>query len=159
MSKLDYKHVPSQLLDGAAESLAYGNTKYGEGKKRDAKSSNDRYNSLIGHLQDWNGGESNDPGSGLSHLKHAAMQLAFLMEAEVEIPYGADGDGRRDYWITRGALDCIEVWAVKPEYEDCATWVGPTDGGYGGLIDHGDWPEGAEEYDWLACGSCVKVRL
>ena len=94
MSKLDYKHVPAQLLDGAAESLAYGNKGYGEGKKRPNCSSNDRYNSLIGHLQDWNGGEANDKESGLSHLKHAAMQLAFLMEIEDAIEDEVAGSRR-----------------------------------------------------------------
>ena len=85
MSKLDYKNVPTQLLDGAAESLAYGNTKYGEGKKRSNSSINDRYNSLMGHLQAWSRDEHLDPESGLSHLKHAAMQLAFLMQGNEEV--------------------------------------------------------------------------
>ena len=85
MSKLDYKHVPSQLLDGAAEALAHGNKKYGEGRHRNKNSINDRYNSLMGHLQSWNSGESVDGDSGLSHLKHAASQLAFLMEDDERV--------------------------------------------------------------------------
>jgi len=82
MTGLDYAHVPTQLLDGAAESLAHGNAKYGAGKKRKNATPDDRWNSLMGHLQSWKSGAWSDPESGLCHLKHAAMQLAFLMELE-----------------------------------------------------------------------------
>lgn len=81
----DYTNVPHHLLDGAATSLAYGNSKYGEGRRREASSANDRYNSLVGHLQSYHSGEMRDKESGLLHLDCAAMQLAFLMEAEAEI--------------------------------------------------------------------------
>jgi len=81
----DYTNVPHHLLDGAATSLAYGNAKYGEGKKRATSSANDRYNSLTGHLQSYHSGETHDKESGLRHLDCAAMQLAFLMEAEAAI--------------------------------------------------------------------------
>lgn len=85
MSKLDYKNVPVELLDGAAESLAYGNTKYGAGKKRKNKSTDDRYNSLVGHLQAWKSGAKSDDESGLCHLKHAAAQLGFLMQSACRV--------------------------------------------------------------------------
>lgn len=101
MSDKDYRNVPTQLLDGAAESLAYGNTKYGEGKDRSNRSLNDRYNSLMGHLQDWKRGELTDPGSGLCHLKHASCQLGFLMAAnetvESEVAEAVEYD---TYWAT-----------------------------------------------------------
>ena len=90
----DYTNVPHQLLDGAATSLAYGNTKYGEGKRREASSANDRYNSLIGHLQSYHSGEMLDK-VGLRHLDCAAMQLAFLMEAEDAIEGEVEALGER----------------------------------------------------------------
>lgn len=98
----DYTNVPHHLLDGAATSLAYGNAKYGAGKKREASSANDRYNSLTGHLQAYHSGEVHDKESGLRHLDCAAMQLAFLMEAEADIDADMDdASAWCQYWVDR----------------------------------------------------------
>jgi hypothetical protein len=79
MSKLKYSNVPHQLIDGAAEAMAVGDAKYGENKRKEGKSIDDRYDSIMRHLQQYRRGEM-DPESGLSPLKHVAGQLAWMLK-------------------------------------------------------------------------------
>lgn len=78
----DFEHVPLQSFFGATESLTFGNGKHGKGKRRAKSSPEDRLASLNRHILAYVAGDAGDPESGLHPLKHAAMQLAFLMELE-----------------------------------------------------------------------------
>jgi hypothetical protein len=168
----DYVHVPYQLLDGAATSLAYGNKDYGEGKMRENCSANDRYNSCMGHLQSYRSGEQLDKESGLRHLDCAAMQLAFLMELEDTLcdelsrsmqDSGEYDDGKTDYWIT-SEYGKLEVWNIIPtwwtyRYKDGGVWLGSSDDVCYGLVFPEEWPPAAKSLDIPPYKTMVKVRL
>jgi hypothetical protein len=78
--KLRYDLIPPTLLEDVARVLTFGAKKYepNNWKKVDDPS---RYTAaLYRHLEAWRAGEITDQESGLSHLSHAATNIAFLIE-------------------------------------------------------------------------------
>lgn len=92
--------VPSELDFAAGRAFAYGADKHGVpdgndgfGTWRTAGTEQAEplvhYAGLLRHLKLWRSGERTDPESGLSHLDHAAAQLAMLLDLVVNPPGGA----------------------------------------------------------------------
>lgn len=83
--------VPPELMLAAGRALGYGAAKHGVpdgnggfGTWRTAGTQQaeplTHYACLMRHLLAWRSGEIVDPESGLSHLDHAAAQLAILLD-------------------------------------------------------------------------------
>jgi hypothetical protein len=78
--KLPLSLVPASLIKGVAEILAFGAQKYAPNNWRKGGSWTQTYESCQRHLLDWNEGVDLDKESQLHHLKHAACNIAFLIE-------------------------------------------------------------------------------
>ena len=84
------QHVPPELELAAGRAIGYGVSKHGIatadgwGTWRVAGTQQadplTHYGCLRRHLAAWRAGEAYDPESGLSHLDHAAAQLAILLD-------------------------------------------------------------------------------
>lgn len=77
--------MPPALIEGAARALGHGTEKYRDGDEFNflrAYTFRTVYASLIRHLLAWYSGEDTDGESGLSHLDHAAGNLAMLLHYE-----------------------------------------------------------------------------
>lgn len=82
--------TPPELMLAAGRALGYGKAKHGVatsdgwGTWRVAGTQQaeplTHYSCLMRHLLAWRAGEERDPESGLSHLDHAAAQLAILLD-------------------------------------------------------------------------------
>ena len=72
--------VPKSLVTGVAEVLEFGARKYQKHNWRKGNDWNISYDSGMRHMMSWWEGEDIDPESKLHHLKHAAANIAFLME-------------------------------------------------------------------------------
>lgn len=91
--------VPPRAVLAAGRALGYGASKHGTpapgdwGTWRIAGTEQAKplthYESLFRHLLAWRSGEERDAESGLSHLDHAAAQLAILVDV-VEDPPSAE---------------------------------------------------------------------
>lgn len=98
--KLPVDLVPPALIQGAARGLGHGAKKYpacdGVNFLR-AYTYRDVYASMMRHLLAWYAGEEEDRESKLSHLDHAASNLAMLMHytrtgtAVDDRPFAGDG--------------------------------------------------------------------
>ena len=94
--KLRFDLVPTSALDGLAEVFTMGANKYTPNGWRTVPNARVRYYSaLMRHLQAWRKGEEVDPESGLSHLKHAITNVAFLLELDNDSTNSKE-DGSRD---------------------------------------------------------------
>ena len=74
--------IPRSALMGLGEVLQMGAEKYGRHNYRKGMEWSRLVAAALRHLSSWNEGESLDPESGKSHLKHAMCCLAFLVEYE-----------------------------------------------------------------------------
>lgn len=74
--------VPTDLSQAAARALMFGAAKYAAWNWLKGLSWSETYASLQRHLAAWLNGEDTDPESGLSHLDHAAANIAFLTTFE-----------------------------------------------------------------------------
>ena len=93
------QHVPSELVLAAGRAIGYGVSKHGIatadgwGTWRVAGTQQadplTHYGCLRRHLAAWRAGEASDPESGLSHLDHAAAQLAILLDLLARPPVTA----------------------------------------------------------------------
>ncbi len=76
--------LPPELMEETAKVLAFGAAKYGARNWEKGFSWGRAFAALMRHLWDWwrgaNGGR--DEETGLSHLAHAAANLAFLIAFE-----------------------------------------------------------------------------
>jgi dATP/dGTP diphosphohydrolase len=74
--------IPISTLRGIGDVLGYGAEikGYGERNWERGLEWNRTYAAALRHLTSWWDGEDNDPESGLSHLSHAATNIAFLVE-------------------------------------------------------------------------------
>jgi hypothetical protein len=72
--------IPTSLLNGVGEVLTFGANKYGDRNWEEGLAWSRVYGALLRHVTAWWDGETLDPESGLHHLKHAACNLAFLIE-------------------------------------------------------------------------------
>lgn len=74
--------VPAALLRGVARVLMHGAKKYAAHNWRKGMAWSEPTSAALRHITAFNEGEDLDPESGLSHLWHAACNLAFLVEYE-----------------------------------------------------------------------------
>jgi hypothetical protein len=89
--KLPLHLIDPLWLDCTARVLEYGAKKYGAWNWATGTFEWHRlYRAALGHLNDWYGGQDNDPETGLSHLWHANCCLMFLTR------YVHDGMGKDD---------------------------------------------------------------
>jgi len=78
--KLMMSLIPTESIIGAAEVLTFGAHKYGVNNWQKVTNAEQRYiDALLRHLYTHQGGETLDPETGLSHLKHALTNLMFLI--------------------------------------------------------------------------------
>lgn len=80
--KLPMELIPTSLLNGLAEVLAFGARKYQRENWRKGMDWSRLIGAALRHISAWNDGTDIDPESNLSHLKHAACCIAFLIEYE-----------------------------------------------------------------------------
>lgn len=74
--------VPRSLLEAVSRVLEFGARKYKADNWRLGIEWRRVAGSLLRHTFAWLEGEDKDPESGLSHLAHAATNVAFLLEYE-----------------------------------------------------------------------------
>lgn len=72
--------VPRSFIYGTAEALAFGAEKYTRDNWLKGMAWSRVTDAALRHILAFNDGEDFDPESGLLHLKHAASNLAFLIE-------------------------------------------------------------------------------
>jgi hypothetical protein len=90
--KLDLTLVPTQLEEAVCKILMFGARKYSRDGWRKVENPEQRYfAALERHLKAYKRGNDEDPESGLSHLAHAACNIAFLLFFEDR----ADANGKR----------------------------------------------------------------
>lgn len=77
--------IEPQFIEGVGEVLTFGADKYGPNNWQKVEDAEDRYYAAtLRHLLAWRHGEAKDPESGLSHLKHVATNIMFLLHFEME---------------------------------------------------------------------------
>lgn len=77
--------IEPQFIKGVGEVLTYGAGKYAPNSWQNVEDAEDRYYAaLLRHLMAYRAGETADKESGLSHLKHAACNIMFLLHFEQE---------------------------------------------------------------------------
>lgn len=75
--------IEPQFIEGVGEVLTFGAAKYEPNTWQNVEDAEDRYYAAaLRHLMAWRRGEVVDEESGLSHLKHAATNLMFLLHFE-----------------------------------------------------------------------------
>lgn len=78
--KAEMHQVPTSLMRGVAEVLMYGEQKYAKGNWKKGMKWTIPYDCLMRHMYAWLDGEEKDAESELSHLYHAAANIAMLIE-------------------------------------------------------------------------------
>lgn len=77
--------IEPQFIEDVGEVLTFGAAKYEPNNWQNVEDAEDRYYAAaLRHLMAWRRGEVVDEESGLSHLKHAATNLMFLLHFERE---------------------------------------------------------------------------
>ena len=71
--------IPTVAIVEIGKVLAFGAQKYDRGNWAKGLATSRYYDAAMRHLLAWNGGEDNDPESGLSHLAHAGCNLCFML--------------------------------------------------------------------------------
>lgn len=75
--------IPHEAMVGLAQVMTFGANKYSPNGWQTVPNARQRYeDALLRHFYAYKSGEKNDPESGLSHLKHALTNLAFLVYFE-----------------------------------------------------------------------------
>jgi len=83
--KLRHDLVLPEFEDAIAEVLTFGAQKYAAHSWKQVPDYKNRYYSALRrHLNAWRAGEKTDPESGLPHLAHAACNIYFLLQGELE---------------------------------------------------------------------------
>jgi len=81
--KLMYSLIPPVATRALAEVLTFGAQKYAPNSWQGVEEGERRYlDALMRHIEAYRSGEAIDDDSGLSHLKHAITNLAFLLHFE-----------------------------------------------------------------------------
>lgn len=78
--KLRYDLIPPSLLEDVARVLTFGAKKYKPNNWKNVDDPTRYISALYRHLELWRAGEMIDRESGLTHLAHAATNIAFLIE-------------------------------------------------------------------------------
>lgn len=89
-AKTRYDLIPPGALKEIADVLTYGATKYSAHNWAAGTEWSRYYNALRRHLEDWWGGEDDDPETNYKHLAHAGCCLLFLLA------YAQEGGGTDD---------------------------------------------------------------
>ena len=77
--------VQPEFIEGVGEVLTFGAAKYEPDSWQKVEDAENRYYAAaMRHLMAYRKGEAVDEESGLSHLKHAATNLMFLLHFESE---------------------------------------------------------------------------
>ena len=77
--------VDPEFIEGVGEVLTFGAKKYEPNNWQKVEDAENRYYAAaLRHLMAWRKGETTDEESGLSHLKHAATNIMFLLHFEEE---------------------------------------------------------------------------
>lgn len=77
--------IEPAFIEGVGEALTHGAQKYSANSWQNVENAEDRYYAaLLRHILAYRAGEAVDKESGLSHLKHAACNLMFLLHFEQE---------------------------------------------------------------------------
>lgn len=84
--KPDFSLISSIAEQEVAKVMTYGKKKYSANNWRGGIAYSRLYAAARRHMSAWNGGESTDPETGLSHLAHASCCLMMLLEFEVTRP-------------------------------------------------------------------------
>lgn len=75
--------IPHEAMVGLAQVLTFGASKYSPNGWQTVPNAKSRYeDAALRHFYAYKAGELVDPESGLSHLKHALTNLAFLVYFE-----------------------------------------------------------------------------
>ena len=75
--------IEPQFIEGVGEVLTFGADKYEPNNWQNVDDAENRYYAAaMRHLLAWRKGEIKDPESGLSHLKHVATNIMFLLHFE-----------------------------------------------------------------------------
>ncbi len=74
--------LPPELLEEVSKVLAFGARKYEPRNWEKGMDWGRVHGAALRHLTAWSKGEDTDPETGLSHLAHAACNLAFLIAYE-----------------------------------------------------------------------------
>lgn len=83
--KLRHDLVHPEFQDALAQVLTFGAEKYEAESWRAVPDMRQRYYAAcIRHVNAWRAGEQMDPESGLHHLAHAACNLYFLLQTDLE---------------------------------------------------------------------------
>lgn len=85
--------LPPELVEGVSEVLTYGAKKYDDRNWEKGMKWSRVFGACMRHLWAWWRGEKNDPETGISHLKHAGCNIAFLIAYE-ERKVGEDDRAR-----------------------------------------------------------------
>jgi len=80
--KVRYDLLPPELLEGIAQILTFGASKYGDRNWELGMEWMRVFGALQRHLWAWRRGENLDPETGKSHLWHAGCCIAFLITYE-----------------------------------------------------------------------------
>lgn len=77
--------IEPAFIEGVGEVLTHGAQKYSANSWQNVENAEDRYYAaLLRHILAYRAGEAVDKESGLSHLKHAACNIMFLLHFEEE---------------------------------------------------------------------------
>jgi len=75
--------IEPQFIEGVGEVLTFGAQKYEPNNWQKVEDAENRYYAAaLRHLLAWRRGETTDEESGLSHLKHVATNIMFLLHFE-----------------------------------------------------------------------------
>ena len=75
--------IEPEFIEGVGEVLTFGAKKYEPNNWQKVENPEDRYYAAaLRHLLAWRRGEKTDEESGLSHLKHVATNIMFLLHFE-----------------------------------------------------------------------------
>lgn len=80
--KAPYHLLAPEFLEGTAQVLAFGATKYSPRNWENGMDWHRPFSALMRHMWAWWKGEDKDPETGLSHLWHAACCVMFLAAYE-----------------------------------------------------------------------------
>jgi len=93
--KLRMDLIPYEAMEGLAEVLGFGATKYGDHNWRGGVAHSRLYAACQRHLSSYWNGETLDPESGINHLKHALANIAFMLALpEEDDRYAKNGSVR-----------------------------------------------------------------
>ena len=77
--------IEPEFIEGVGQVLTFGAKKYEPNSWQKVEDAENRYYAAaLRHLLAWRRGEVNDIESGLSHLKHVATNIMFLLHFEME---------------------------------------------------------------------------